>query len=381
MVAQIVFWIAVGLLAYTYIGYALILALLARIKGRPATPECTEWPKLTALAVAFNEEEQILNKVRNILDNGYPEDRIEVIVCSDGSTDNTNRLVEEYGDPRVHLVVSPTNIGVNAAFAMGAKEATGDVFLMTDGGGALFEPGAIRKVARHFADPRVGLVSGHIRFENPQKSAVGSGYRSYWQMETKVRQWESHLGLGCVIVGAFEMIRREAYLPIPSEYTNDMGAALYAHSLGYQCRYEPEAVLVAQQTKTAGQDLARRTRMAVRGWSSVPYLLGKVPLLKDLGNWLAIISHKYARWFAGVFLVLLLVANAFLLDVPFYQVTFAVQAAGYAMAAVGWLLALLGKRLQPFSLAFYFCLLQTAGLLGLIQALCGKKIGKWVPVD
>ena len=380
MAAQIIFWIAVGMLFYIYLGYPLLLGLLVAVKGKPKPPEDGELPRLTVLVVAFNEEQGIIRKIENILGNGYPDDKIEIIVCSDGSTDDTNRLVEEYGDPRVRLVASPENIGVNGAFALGAREATGEVQLMTDSGGSLYEPGAILKAARYFTDPKVGFVSGNIMFENPNKSAIGSGYRSYWSVETQVRQMESHLGLLVVTVGIFEMIRRDAYLPIPSEFANDMAAPFYACSLGYKARYETEALAIAQQRKTPGQDLARRIRMAVRGWSSLPFLRRHVPMLRNVRLWGAMLSHKYFRWCTAIFLVAALVANAFLLDTLLYQITFAGQAFFYGLALIGWLLAIPGRRLQPFSLCFYFCLLQIAGLVGMVQALMGKRIGTWKPV-
>ena len=379
MIAEILFWVAAGLAAYTYAGYPLALALAVLVRGKPRAPEAREWPKVTALVVAHNEADRIAGKVRNILENGYPGD-LEVIVCSDGSTDRTNEIVEAFGDPRVHLAASPSNIGVNEAFALGAKQATGEVFLMTDSG-ALFEPGALGTAARHFADREVGFVSGRIVFENPLGSAIGSGYRSYWSIETGVRRLESHLGLGVVTVGAFEMVRRDAYISVPSRVSNDLIAPMYAHSLGLKCRYEPDALLVTPQKKSPGQDFARRIRMAVRGWSSLSYIRKHVPPLRNPGSWLALISHKYLRWGAGMFLIGLFAANALTLNDRFYQVTFALQVLAYGSALVGWALSARGKHVQPFSAAFYFCLLHLAGLAGLLQALLGRRIATWKPVD
>jgi len=382
MAAQIVFWVAAGLLAFTYLGYPLLLQLLVLIKGRPVAPAgSANLPRVSALVVAFNEEQGIIRKIENILQNGYPGDKIEVVVCSDGSTDGTNRLVDEYGDPRVRLAASPVNVGVNEAFAIGVKQATGEVYLMTDSGGGMFQEGAIEVAARHFADAAVGLVSGNIHYENPDQSAIGSGYHSYWFIETGVRQLESDLGYSIVTVGIFEMIRKEAYLPVPSQFNNDMSAPVYAYSLGYKCRYEPRALAVAQQKKTPRQDMGRRIRMAVRGWSSMPFISRHVPFFRNIRIWLALISHKYLRWSGGFFLLAVLAANVFLLDNWFYRITLAGQLAFYGAALGGWLLALMGKRLQPFSLCFYFCLLQIGGLVGLIQTLCGRRIGAWKPVD
>ncbi len=381
MAAQVVFWFCVGMIAFTYAGYPLLLALLVVMKGRPAAPpEPVEWPKITALVVAYNEEQQIREKVRNILENGYDADRLEVIVCSDGSTDKTNELIGSYGDPRVRLEASPVNVGVNAAFALGAAQAGGDILLLTDSGG-LFQEGAIRTAARHFADAKVGFVGGRIVFENPLKSSIGSGYRAYWLVEAGVRQLESRLGIGVVTVGAFEMIRRAAYIPVPSRFNNDIAAPVYAHSLGFRCRFEPQALLVTAQRKTPRQDFQRRVRIAVRAWSTIPYLLGIVPFFKDLGSWTALLCHKYLRYVTWAFMFGILGANLALLDSRFYQAALAAQGLAYGLALAGWFLAAVGIRVRPLSVPFYFCLLQAAGMVAFVQWLCGRRVETWKPVD
>jgi cellulose synthase/poly-beta-1,6-N-acetylglucosamine synthase-like glycosyltransferase len=380
MAASIIFWACAGLALFTYVGYPLVLGILVLLKRDRRTVESAALPTLSALVVGRNDEARVVGKIRNILDNGYPADRLEVIVCSDGSTDGTNDRVSQFGDARVRLAASPTNVGVNEAFALGAAAAKGEVLLLTDSG-ALLEPGALAAAARHFADPRVGLVSGHIEFRDLRGSSVAGGYRAYWSVETVVRRLESDLGLMAVVVGAFEMVRREAYIGVPSELNNDVAAPFYARSRGFRCRYEPGAVIVAEQKKTVEQDFARRVRMALRAWSTVPYLARLAPVPKNLGPWAVVIGHKYLRYLVGVFLLGLLAANAFLLGARFYQVTFGAQVLGYAAALAGWALAALNIRVWPLALPFYFCLLQTAGIVGLVKALAGKRVGTWKPVD
>lgn len=380
MIAELIFWLCAGVIAFTYAGYPLVLALLAALKPRPAPPEVTDWPAISVLIVAHDEEAGILDKVQNVLACDYPADRIEVIVCSDGSTDGTNGLVEACDDPRVHLAASPEQVGVNEAFALGAERAGGEVLLMTDAAG-LFEPDAIRAAARHFADPKVGLVSGRISHEAPRRSGLGVGYRAYWLVEMGVKALESRLGLAAVVVGAFEMVRTSAYVPIPSLYSNDMGAPLYAHSLGCLCRCEPDAVLVGEPKSTLGQEFARRVRIVVRAWPSLFHMMRLVPPHRDLGSWLALLGHKYLRWLTWAFMLGALAANAFLLGRGLYRVLFYVQAGVYAAALVGWALAAASVRVKPFWIPFYFCLLQAAAMVGFFQALFGRRIRTWKPTD
>jgi cellulose synthase/poly-beta-1,6-N-acetylglucosamine synthase-like glycosyltransferase len=377
--AVAIFWLAAGLLFFTYAGYPLVLALLCLVRRKPPTPEHGEWPRLSVLVVAFNEEGQIERKLRNVLSCRYPPDRLEVIVCSDGSTDRTNEIVRGFGDPRVKLAATKENRGVNEAFAHGAKQAAGDLFLMTDSGG-LFEPEALQIAVRHFADPGVGSVNGLFDHANPEGKPVASGYRSYWAVETTVRLLESRLGFGCVIVGAFEVIRRELYRPIDSSMGNDMIVPMELYAKGFRVVYEPRAVVRAPQEKGTGQEFKRRVRVAIRGWSTLPLLLRAVPFWKTPGNWLVLISHKYLRWLSGPLMLAMLAANACLLDRVVYRWVFVLQVVFYGLALAGWVISLLAPRIpRLLVLPYYFCLLHMAGMVGLSRALVGHQVRTWKP--
>ena len=379
-VADIVFWVALGLLGYTYAGYPLLLGLLCLLAPRRTPPVTDDWPGLTVLVAAHNEEATIDGKIRNILACDYPDDRVEVVVCSDGSTDRTNAIVEDFGDARVHLAATEENRGVNEAFAHGAAQASGDLLLMTDAAG-LFEPDAFKTAIRHFADPKVACVNGLFDHSDPGRRAVASGYRGYWAVETLIKLAEMRLGLACVIVGAFEVIRRERYRPFPSHLSNDMGVPLELHAQGYRVVYEPRAVVRAPQRRTAGQEFRRRARMAVRGWGALPAMLRSVPPWKTPVNWLALLSHKHLRWLSGCLMLAVLAANVLLADRPFYQATLAVQGAFYAVALVGGVLTAAGRRVRLVTLPFYFCLVHAAATAGLVQALAGRRIRTWTEED
>ena len=377
---QAIFWFCFAVIVFTYLGYPLLLAMIVGFRSKRSVAQGHDCPKLSVLIAAHNEQDHICQKVQNVLENGYPSDRIEVIVCSDGSTDRTNELVSQYADQRVRLAASSSNIGVNEVFALGAEKGSGDLFLMTDTG-AMFEDGAILKVARLFADPQMGLATGRILYRNPLKSSVGSGYSAYWSIETKVRELEAKLGFAVVIVGAFEVIRRDAYLPVPSQYNNDMIAPMHVRAMGYRADFVSDALLVTDQRKSPGQEFSRRLRMAIRGWSSIPYILKAAPFFRNIGAWLTLISHKYLRWSTWAFMIGAFTASGLLWQRPLFRAVFMLQLVFYAMATAGWLLARKNIRVRPLSLPFYFCLLQAAGMVGLIETLRGKRLAVWKPVN
>jgi cellulose synthase/poly-beta-1,6-N-acetylglucosamine synthase-like glycosyltransferase len=278
------------------------------------------------------------------------------------------------------LAATQENHGVNEAFGNGARIATGELLLMTDSGG-LFEPQALKTAIRHFADPKVGLVNGLFDHTNPEGKPVASGYRSYWAIETLVKLMEARLGLACVIVGAFEVIRRSLYWPIPSGLSNDMSVPMRLHAQGYKVIYEPRAIVRAPQKKRPKQEFQRRLRMAVRGWCTILPLIKLVPPWKTPINWLALLSHKYLRWLSGFFMAGMFAANVLLLGRPVFLGLFVAQAAFYAMALVGWLLSKVQIQVKIFSLPFFFCVLQMAAMAGFFQSLAGHEIRTWKPTD
>jgi len=378
LAAETVFWVCVGVIAYTYIGYPVLLWLLSSIFGRLPRRDEAYAPRLSVLIVAHNEAERIERKIRNVLDSDYPAERLEVIVCSDGSTDRTNEIVSNYPDERVRLVAIPENVGVNEAFAKGAEVASGEVLLLTDSGG-LFDKGAIRRAVSWLADPDVGLVNGRIEHAVSDGSVLAGGYRGYWSIETKVKYWESLLGIAVVVVGAFEVIRRELYFPIPSDLSNDMTVPMAVMAAGRRVVFDPEAVMISPERPQVAKEFSKRVRIAVRAFTSLGFIRRHAPISATPVGWWALISHKYLRWLTWMFMGGLTLSNLFLLPKHFYALALAIQGIFYLTAAAG---GILGRFCRlPFLLSgpYYFCMLQAASCVGFFRALRGHRIATWKP--
>jgi len=149
---------------------------------------------------------------------------------------------------------------------------------------------------------------------------------------------------------------------------------------GYRVVYEPRAVVRAVQKKRGKQEFNRRLRVAVRGWSSLPTLLRAVPPWKTPLNWVAQFSHKYLRWLTGFLLIGLLVSNALLWREPVYRWFLVAQGVFYAVAIVGYVASLFIARLpKVLAMPYWFCLVQAAGLVGLIQSVAGRRVATWKP--
>ncbi|RJQ52760.1 MAG: glycosyltransferase family 2 protein [Actinobacteria bacterium] len=413
-VALVVFWISLAVLAYTYAGYPVLLwAVRALRRGRrsgrtgespdiqgssglqstrgsqpcgaggsagrrTAAAREQELPRATLVIAAYNEEAVIAEKLENALALDYPDGALEIIVSSDGSTDRTNEIVDGYADRGVRLVAVPEEErrGQCVAFERGLAAATGEVVFFSDSTG-MYNAEALARMARHFADEKVGCVGGEIRYVSGD-SVVGEGTGAYWRYERIIKRLQSDAFSNTTISGAIFGLRRDLYPSVPAETGSDMIVPMSIVSGGYRVVYEPGAVASEATTESARDELRMRVRIPVRGFASMAYGWRAMNPLRHPVVFLNVVSHKALRWLAGLFMILLLGSNVVLVRVGgFYLVFLAVQLLFYAGAGIGYLLR--DKKKTLFNIPYYFCLLNFSALAGFVQFLFGKRIARWEP--
>jgi hypothetical protein len=377
MSATVVFWLAVALLFYTWIGYPLLLRLLGARRRRPGARAAAR-PSLSVVVAAFNEAQWILRKIDGTLAQRYPARRLEVIVVSDGSTDGTDALVSRHPDPRVRLVRQEPRAGKSAALNRGVAAARGDVLVFTDAN-ALFGPDALARLAAPFADPRVGMVSGQGLYAaaGGDARAVASGYVRY---EALIRKGESALGFQASADGAIYALRRSLYRELRAIEVNDFLHPIQAALEGYESRFDPDAYTVEPPSSGGGQEFRRHVRIVAQGM----HLLRRwLPPLVAARRWRAVwmlVSHRALRWTTMPALATALAANVALLDHgAFYGASLAGQAAFYALALAGCAAEHAGRGLGRLALPYYFCLVTAAGVAGFARFLRGGVQAVWAP--
>ena len=238
---ELVFWAAVLLLAYAWVGYPLILTLIAgRRRQTPEARKPSGYPFLSVIVAAFNEAGCVADKLRSTLTQRYPWSRLEVVVVSDGSTDGTDEIVAAYPDPRVRLIRQEPRAGKSLALNRGVTAARGDVLVFTDAN-ALFAEDALARLAAHFDDPRVGLVSGQGLYGatgGGDARAVANGYVRY---EAFLRSAEGRLGFLAGADGAIYALRRSLYRELHGAEVNDLQHPILAALAGFRSDFEPAA--------------------------------------------------------------------------------------------------------------------------------------------
>ncbi|TLM89871.1 MAG: glycosyltransferase, partial [Actinobacteria bacterium] len=209
----ILFWIFVGLLAYVYAGYPLLLALLARARKKALYPPAAAEPCVTLLIAAYNEERCLAKKLENALSLDYPPAKLQILVAADGSDDGTVAIARAFASRGVELSYQPARQGKMAAINNAMPAARGELVVFSDANN-LFEPAALRELVGPFAAPEVGAVSGakHILKD---AGALSSSEGLYWKYEAFIKRQETRLGSCTGVSGEIFAIRRELFVPAP----------------------------------------------------------------------------------------------------------------------------------------------------------------------
>ncbi len=343
---------------YTYLGYPLLLILLGARKPRPKPPGPAGLPRVSLLIPACNEESGIAAKIANSLALDYPPELFEVVVVSDGSTDRTGEIAEEFRERGVRLLSLEKNFGKMEAINRAWPELKGEIVVLTDVS-ALFEPAAVRELAAEFADPEVGAVSGElILLEEGRRGRVRVD--AYWKLEKFIRRREARLGSVFGATGAIWAIRRELARALPPDtILDDVLLPLQAVRAGKRLIFSQKA----RARETAPTDPTLEFRRKVRTLAGNYQVFARAPwvFLPRYGLLLQAVSHKLSRLLVPFALAALM--PLCLAGPPVLRWAAAAQGAFYLLALWGWA-GSRGKR-KPLGLTgvpFAFCLLNAAAL-------------------
>ena len=377
---EIILWAGVVLLFYTYIGYPLFLFVLIKIiplKLVALNGETIDWRSVTLLVAAYNEEKVIEAKLENSLSLDYPNEFLNIIVASDGSTDRTNELIKKYSeqDRRIKLLEFP-RMGKSKVLNEAIKHIKNDIIIFSDAN-TEYSPDVVKKIIKYFDDPSVGCVSGRLIYRNPGEAISGKGENFYWRYETMLKKMESAIGYVAGANGALYAIRRELFSPLPPKTINDdFTTSMQIVKKGYKSIYEQTAIAYEDVAPTTKSEFNRHVRDGAGHYIAVLYLTGLLNPLLGVRAFIYL-SHRILRWLAPFILIFLFILNIFLLENWLYRLIFIFQMGFYFSAFLG--VALINRGKLPFFLyiPFYFSNLNLALFIGFIKAITGKQKMEW----
>jgi cellulose synthase/poly-beta-1,6-N-acetylglucosamine synthase-like glycosyltransferase len=371
----VLFWTLTALVVYVYAGYPLLLALVGAIRARPTARGANE-PSVTLLISAFNEADVIAEKLRNSLSLDYPADRLQIVVISDASDDDTDAVVAGFAPQRVELLRMADRGGKTLGLNAAVPRARGDIIVFSDAN-AMYARDVLRQLAANFADPGVGAVVGESTYTKPEvESERTEGL--YWQYETAIKRLESRIGSVVGGDGAIYAIRRTLYEPMRADALSDFVNPLQIVRGGHRCVYEPLARSYESAAKDFQREFRRKVRIVNRAWRALMTMRSLLNPFRYGFFAIELISHKLLRWLVPVLLVGVLVTNLLLLGTaPIYTLAFVAQLALYALALVGYAMRRRERMPAILSVPYYFCLVNVASALGIFEAYRGKTYATW----
>jgi cellulose synthase/poly-beta-1,6-N-acetylglucosamine synthase-like glycosyltransferase len=376
LLAEVTLWICGLLLAYTYLGYPLLIALRARLRPRPVARR-SHTPSVSIVTVARDEAARIDARIENLLALDYPRAAFEILVASDGSADDTAARAQRHVGEGVRLFAFDRRRGKPAVLNEVVPQARGAIVVLTDAR-QRFDADTLGALTAPFADPAVGAVSGELILGgNAEGTSVGEGVGAYWRYEKAIRRSESAVDSTVGATGAIYAIRRALFEPLPADtLLDDVVLPLSIARRGYRVVFEPAARAYDRASATAQEEFTRKVRTIA---GSFQLFARNAWLLDPRRNrlWLQTVSHKGLRLLTPALLAAAAVANVALAAAAFYAWVLAGQAVFYGAAISGFALRNLRARVPLLTVPYVVCLLSWATVVAFLRFLGGRQSVVW----
>jgi cellulose synthase/poly-beta-1,6-N-acetylglucosamine synthase-like glycosyltransferase len=378
-IAAVFFWVAAAFILYVYIGYPALMAFFSifcrRVRSQP-----DYYPSVSILITAHNEEASIGQKIEETLKLDYPPDRIEILVLSDASTDQTESIVGSFKDPRVRLLRMEERRGKTHAQNEGVKTSNSDIIVFSDATTS-YCPLALRFIVGNYRDPAVGAVSGCYQYvDRKGHSPTGLGMILFWNYENLIKTFQDRIRTITGSCGFIYSIRKRLYTELPDHIISDLVQPLRVIIQGYRVVFEDRALAYEETTKSTSEEFMMRVRVvsgAIFGILSVTELLNPLKY-----GWVSfqLLSHKILRWLVPLFLLMLLSSSAILaLEPGKFRLFLCFQMLFYLLALLPvWWPS--NNWWKPLTIPLYFCTLNAAALISFLQVVRGTHYAIWEPV-
>ncbi|MBI4855347.1 MAG: glycosyltransferase family 2 protein [Acetobacterium woodii] len=366
---EYIFWFLFLLVFYVYAVYPLVLRIINFSGKSSKNEEIT--PSVTLFVPVYNEAGVIKEKILNSLDLNYPKDKLEIIVASDGSTDETVSIARDFFNEEMVIFDDKERKGKNYVINKYIPKCSGKIIVFTDAN-SFFDRNAIKKLVRDFSDERVGCVVGNLKYVD-KKTSVGKGEGLYFRYESMIKMLEGRHGTLVAATGSIYAIRKSLFIPLDSDVANDFAHPIQIAARGYKVVFESEAVAYEKATSSSDEEFKRRARIVTRGITAFLRYRERYRMLRGMWGF-CFISHKLLRWLVPFFLIVLFLTNLFLHS-TFFKFTLYSQIGFYSAALTG---AFFKEKIgRFFSIPFYFCLINSAALIGIIRYLRGSRESVW----
>jgi poly-beta-1,6-N-acetyl-D-glucosamine synthase len=366
---KLLFWLCASLIIFAYAGYPICMYFRARFWPRPVR-RASIFPRVTIVLVVHNEEKNLPSKLVNLTALDYPADRLEMVVVSDGSTDETNKIVSAWQKSDCRAVILPENRGKANGLNHGMAEAQGEIICFTDARQRIASD-SLRNLVANFADPSVGCASGELILRDDVKTPSSDGVGLYWRLEKNIRNWEGLAGSTVGATGAFYAVRKELLLPLPEgTILDDIYIPLQVVRKGSRVIFDPRALAWDDFTPSPKQEFRRKVRTLAGTYQLLlmaPWVLTSANPLR-----LRLVCHRLLRLLVPFALVGVLVSTLWL-RTGVYGLALVFQVAFYALTILTILRPKIGFIPRLSNIALAFVVLNAAALVAFVYFIAGRK--------
>ena len=378
------FWICLFLLVYTYFIFPFFTIFLARKKSlnNKFYKQEDEIPSVSILIAAYNEQEVIKEKVMSIINSNFSSSKMEIIIGSDCSTDNTNEIISELAKNHSFLnaKIFTERSGKSAVVNKLVKQAKNEILILTDAN-IIFSKNTIQSLIRHFKNSKIGLVDSNMVNVGIKKSGISLQEKTYISSEVKFKHAESKL-LGMLMgpFGGCFAIRKSLFIPIPENFmVDDFFVCMNILKNGNLAINDLDAVVYEDVSNQISEEFRRKRRISMGNFINLFHF--KKLLLKPFTKLgFIFLSHKVIRWFGPILLLLVLASNFILIsDSIFYKIAFFSQLILFISPFIDLLLRKIGIHVLILRFVTHFYSMNLALFMGMIDYLTVNKKGVWEP--
>ena len=364
------------LIFHSYVGYPFSLYIFALFK-RKYVQRREIFPLMTVIITAYNEEKRIREKILNTLELVYLKDKLQIIIASDGSTDSTNQIVEEFKNKNIELLVIPIRSGKENAQKEALKIARGEVIVFTDVATVL-APRGLKQIVSNFADQTIGCVSSEDRFIGRDGKPGGEGF--YVRYEMMLRRLESDLNSLVGLSGSFFAARKSVCQDFQGDFQSDFRTLLNCVKMGLRGVSDPAATGSYLDVSDSSREFDRKVRTILRGLTVYFNHLEFLNIFKFGLFSYQYFCHKLLRWLVPVFLILAFLTNILLVTKSnIYLLLLLGQLFFYGLALCGWK----GRQISGnmIKIPYYFITVNASILVAWWKYFRRQRVVMWTPSE
>ena len=374
------FWISIIGIIYTFIGYPLslyIISKLFKIKKIEKWDNIEEYPEVTYIIAAYNEEKNIRKKLENTVLLDYPKKKLEIIIASDGSSDKTNNIVEEFikenNELDIKLYEVKNRKGKTNAQNEAIQIAKGEILVFSDAN-SIWKENSLENLILNFKDKNIDYICGKLEYINSLENITSNAENTYWNFDLWMRKVESNISSITAGNGAIYAIRKDKIELIPAIQCHDGAYPTIRVLKGRRAIYEEKAIAYEKAGENTRDEFKRKIRMG-RGilFSKYSKLQKYNPFKTGIFSYFYF-CHRYLRYSLYLFHIFIYISNMFLLENKFYLYIFILQNLFYLLAILGNFIKIKYKILY---LPYYYMITVSAQFIAILKSILGLNKPFW----